>query len=47
MRNKKVFWSALLALAFIFGAFFIHWSLIIVSVALMIFNQRELMKQKK
>jgi predicted membrane protein len=48
MRNKKVFWSSLFALAFIFLAFFLHmWYLLIVSVALMILNQRELMKEKK
>jgi hypothetical protein len=48
MRNKKVFWSSLLALLFIIASFIFHmWYLLIVSVILMVFNQRELMKEKK
>jgi Ca2+-dependent lipid-binding protein len=48
MRNKKVFFSSLFALGFIIGAFIFHmWYLLIVSVVLMIYNQRELMKEKE
>ncbi len=46
MKNTKVFILSLIALLFLVGGLLIHWSLIIVSVILMLINQKELLKKK-
>jgi len=45
MRNPKVFFLSLIALVFVALGIFVDWYFLIVSIILMIVNQRELMKK--
>lgn len=44
LRNKKVFFFSLIALACIALTFLVNWAFIIGAIVLMILNQRELFK---
>lgn len=44
LKNKRVFFFALIALGCIALTFLVHWAFIIGAVILMILNQRELFK---
>lgn len=44
IKNKKVFFFALIALGCVALTFLIHWAFIIGAIILMILNQRELFK---
>jgi len=44
LKNKRVFFFALIALVCVVLAFLVHWAFIIGAVILVILNQRELFK---
>lgn len=45
IKNKKVVIFSIIGLGCLVLAFLVHWAFIIVSVILMILNQKELMKK--
>jgi len=46
MKNPKVFIFSLIALGFVALAFWVDWLFLIGAVVIMIYNQRELKKQR-
>jgi len=47
MRNVKVFILSLIAILFLVLAFLINWFFLIISVIIMLINQKELFEKKK
>jgi len=47
IKNPKVFTLSIIALGFVFLAFFIDWYFLMGAVVIMIYNQKEIMKKKR